>query len=175
MAKTALQSAQGTTANFNAGVAAALCGNGGAAQLAILTLDHDWSQSVEVRVHRLPILRAAVELGKHNDQGALDALKSVQANDPTELSIYLRGVAEVGLHQTQAGIADLQAVLAHPGLALTGGGDVYPAAQIALARAYDASGDKNKSVEEYKKFLNTWRGADATERFQVEALNATGQ
>jgi serine/threonine-protein kinase len=175
MARTAMDFAQGITANFNAGVAAALCGNSGLAQLAIVTLDHDWLQNAEVRGHRLPDLRAAVALGRHNYQAALDALKTAQPNDPTVLSVYLRGLAYVGLHQTQLGIADFQVVLAHHGIALTGGSDVYPAAQIALARAYAQSGDKNDSAQEYKKFLDTWRGADTSERLQVEALNATGR
>jgi serine/threonine-protein kinase len=176
MAQTALSSAKkqsaqelAMTTEFNAGIAAALCGEGALAQGAIATLGHDRPDSAAVAGYELPDLRAAVALGRHDPQAALDALKSAQSNNAALLTVYLRGLAYVGLRQTQLGIEQFQAVLGHRGLALTGGSNVYPVAQSALARVYAQSGDQNNSAQEYKIFLESWSGADPAERLKVEA------
>ena len=67
-------------------------------------------------------------------------------------------------------VVDFQTVLAHRGLALMLGSSVYPMAEIGVARAYAANGDKADSVAAYRRFLASWGEADRTQPRMVEAL-----
>jgi serine/threonine-protein kinase len=69
-----------------------------------------------------------------------------------------------------AAIADFQTVLAHRGVALVLGSNVYPMAEIGVARAYAAGGDKADSVVAYRRFLALWGDADQDQPRVREAL-----
>jgi serine/threonine-protein kinase len=73
------------------------------------------------------------------------------------------------------GIVDFQTVLGHRGTAVTGGSDVYPMAEIGVARAFAASGDKANSVQAYRRFLELWRRGDVGQKLRVEAIAAVGR
>ncbi|MDR3745394.1 MAG: hypothetical protein P4K80_04605 [Acidobacteriaceae bacterium] len=171
MARTALAPEQkpGMTTNFNAGLAAALCGNNALAEQVIPTLESNWPKATQVVGFDLPELKAAVALGEHEPQVAIAELAGARANDPTLLTNYLRALAYLGAHQTALAVADLQTVLGHRGLALTGGSNLYPVAQSALARAYAENGDKNNSAQASQKFLELWRGADPAEQLRLSS------
>ena len=171
MARAAESASQGMTTTFNAGTAAALCGDRALAESAIRTLNGDLPQASAVSGYYLPDLKAALALGERDPRAALDALKAAQPYDLISLTPYLRGLAHVELHETQLGIVDFQTVLGHRGIDVTGGSDVYPMAQIALARAFAESGDKANSARAYRRFLELWRG-DPGERLRAEALAA---
>jgi serine/threonine-protein kinase len=173
MAKAALSGAQrqGMSTNFAAGMGAALCGNGDLAQRTIDAISSDWPQSTVAKGYELPELRAAVALGQHDPQVAFDALLAVQKDDPALLTPYLRGLAHIGLHQTQFGISDFQSVLGHRGAALVGGSNVFPVALSTLASAYAESGDMYDSVQANRRLLEMWRGADASVRQGVASRN----
>jgi hypothetical protein len=123
----------------------------------------------------LPDLHAAIALGDHDPQFALEVLKTARPYDLISLTPYLRGLAHVELHQMQVGIVDFQTVLGHRGIAVTGGSNVYPMAQIALARAFAESGDKSNSRQAYKRFLELWSGADPGQRLKSEAQAAVAR
>jgi eukaryotic-like serine/threonine-protein kinase len=161
--------AGGMTVSFNVGMTAALCGDKVLAARAIAVLTQDWGGASAVRGYYLPDLRAAVALGARDPQGALDALKGARPYDLVSLTPYLRGLAHVELHENELGVVDFQTVLGHRGVAATGGSDVYPMAQIGLARAYAASGDKANSGRAYRRFLELWRMGDEGERLRMEA------
>jgi hypothetical protein len=67
-------------------------------------------------------------------------------------------------------IVDFQAVLGHRDVAVVLGSNVYPMAEIGVARAYCASGDKADSVVAYRRFLALWGDADQGEARVREAL-----
>jgi serine/threonine-protein kinase len=171
MARTALAPEQkpGMTTNFNAGLAAALCGNNALAEQVIPTLESNWPKATQVVGFDLPELKAAVALGEHEPQVAIAELAGARANDPTLLTNYLRALAYLGAHQTALAVADLQTVLGHRGLALTGGSNLYPVAQSALIRAYAESDDKNNSAQASQKFMELWRGADPAEQLRLSS------
>jgi hypothetical protein len=157
------------TTNFNAGLAAALCGNNALAEQVIPTLESNWPKATQVVGFDLPELKAAVALGEHEPQVAIAELAGARANDPTLLTNYLRALAYLGAHQTALAVADLQTVLGHRGLALTGGSNLYPVAQSALIRAYAESDDKNNSAQASQKFMELWRGADPAEQLRLSS------
>jgi serine/threonine-protein kinase len=180
MARTATVSAQkpqpqDMTARFNAGFTAALCGNKSLAQQAIASFSHDWPEASAVAGQYLPDLNAALALSAHNPQAALDALKPAAQSDAVSLTPYLRGLAHLALRQPQLAIADLQPVLAHHGVVLATDSNLYPMAEIALARAYAQAGDKANSTQAYKKFLDLWPNADTSERLWQEATAAVAR
>jgi serine/threonine-protein kinase len=166
------QPTDGMTTNFNAGVAAALCGNQPLPANAISAL-HDLPESYAVNGFYLPDLLAAVALGQHQPQAALDALQSARPYDLISITPYLRGLAHAELHQPQLAVVDFQIVLGHRGIALTGGSDVFPLAQLAMARAYAEIGDRPNSQQAYRGFLDLWRLAPPGQPLKQEALAAT--
>lgn len=69
-----------------------------------------------------------------------------------------------------AAILDFQIAQAHRGSSLLLSGNVYPMAELSVARAYAASRDRADSVEEYRRFLMLWKEADRGQPLLVEAL-----
>jgi serine/threonine-protein kinase len=168
----------GPATTFNAGVAAALCGNKSLAQQSIAALTRNWPHASAVTGYYLPDLNAALALGQLNYPAALTALAPAAPSDLISLTPYLRGLAHLGLHQPQLAIADFESVLAHHGAALTSGSNVYPMAQIDLARAFAAPNgsqpaDKPNSLQAYKNFLTLWPLADPANPLLREATLAT--
>ncbi len=162
LAHTAGAASEGMTGIFHSGMAAALCGEKPPAEAAIAALSHEMAQASAVSGYYLPDLKAAMALGQHDPKAALEALQSAHPYDLISLTPYLRGLAHEQLHQTREAIVDFEIVLGHRGLAVTGGSDVYPMAQLALARAYAASGDKANSARAYRRFQELWPHTPST-------------
>ena len=161
--------AKGPIASFNAGMAAALCGDQGYAEGTIAALQQNYPQSTAVAEYYVPQLRAAGEIGVNEPEKALDTLIALEPYDQISLGPYLRGVANSALGQMQAAIRDFQIAQAHRGSSLLLSTDVYPMAELGVARAYAASRDKTASVEGYRSFLMLWKEADQGQPLLAEA------
>ena len=160
---------QGMNTVFNAGVAEALCGDGVHAEQIIQRLQQSFPQSFAVRGFYLPDLKAALALHDGNPSAALNILQPARQFDLISLTPLLRGQAHVMLQQMQIGIVDFQTVLAHRGLPFVVGSVVYPVAEIGVARAFAATGDKGNSAQAYRTFLDLWHSADANQPLLTEA------
>jgi serine/threonine-protein kinase len=161
---------KGPIASFNAGMAAALCGDQTYAGKVILALQQSYLKNTSVVQYYLPQLQAAAQIGVNEPGKALDSLITVELYDEVLLTPYLRGVANAALGQMPAAILDFQAVLGRRGGALMQGTNVYPMAEVGVARAYAANRDKANSAAAYRDFLVSWRGADPGQHLVVEAL-----
>ncbi len=161
---------KGPVASFNAGMAAALCGDEPYAEKTVSALRQSYPKSTAVMQYYVPQLQAAAELGVNEPAKALQSLISQGQFDGTSLTPYLRGMAHAALGQMPPAIQDFQTVLAHRGSAMLLGGDVYPMAQLGLARAYAASRDRANSASAYRQFLMLWAEADRGQPLMVEAL-----
>jgi eukaryotic-like serine/threonine-protein kinase len=126
--------AQGPVASFNAGMAAAMCGDPAFAERERNTLVQNYPQSTAVTQYYVPDLEAALELAAKNPSNALDVLARIEQYDQVSLTPYLRGLAHVAADDSSLAAADFQIVMAHRGAAFVLGSDVYPVAKIALAR-----------------------------------------
>ncbi len=126
---------RGPVANFNGGMAAALCGDRASAERARNDLLESYPENTAVMQYYVPNLEAATELGAKNPAGALNVLERLERYDQISLTPYLRGLAHVEVDKGALAVADFQFVLAHRGADFVLGSDVYPAAKIALARA----------------------------------------
>ena len=151
---------KGPVASFNAGMAAALCGNQPYAQKTIAALQKSYPQNTAVVQYYVPQLQAAIEIGVNEPEKALDSLIDLEQYDQISLTPYLRGMANEALGQMPAAILDYQIVQAHRGSSMLLSGDAYPMANLGVARAHAASHDKTDSVEAYRRFLALWADAD---------------
>jgi len=161
---------KGPVASFNAGMAAALCGDRPYAEKTIAALQQSYPQSTAVAQHYVPQLQAAAEIGVNEPEKALDTLIELEQYDRISLTPYLRGMANAALGQMPAAILDFQIAQAHRGSSLLLSGAVYPMAELGVARAYAASRDKADSVEAYRRLLVLWKEADRGQPLVVEAL-----
>lgn len=161
---------KGPIASFNAGMAAALCGDQPYADKVLAGLQQDYPQSTAVMQYYVPQLQAAAEIGVNEPEKALDPLVALETEDQISLAPYLRGLANAALGQMPAAIVDFQTVLDHRGSAFTLGSNVFPMAVMSVARAHSVNRDKHNSVLAYQRFLVLWREADQNQPLVGEAL-----
>jgi serine/threonine protein kinase/tetratricopeptide (TPR) repeat protein len=160
----------GQVASFDAGMAAALCGDHASAEKIVGSLKQTYPQSTAVIGYYVADLQAAMALQVKEPKQALAILAGASAFDQISLTPYLRGLAHMGTGETSLAIADFQTIVDHRGAAFIAGSNVYPMAQIGLARAYAAIGDKVNSTAAYKEFLESWHEADHGQALVAEAI-----
>jgi serine/threonine-protein kinase len=161
---------KGPVASFNAGMAAALCGDQSYAEKVITELQQGYPQGTAVMQYYVPQLQAAAEIGVNEPEKALGSLIELEPYDEVSLTPYLRGMANAALGQMPAAILDFQTVEAHRGAALLLGGTVFPMAEIGIARAQATNRDKADSVAAYQRFLVLWAEGDREQSLMAEAL-----
>jgi eukaryotic-like serine/threonine-protein kinase len=166
---------KGPLASFNAGMAAALCGDQPYAEKTIAALQQSYPQSTAVAQYYVPLLQAAAEIGVNEPEKSLESLIALEQYDDISLTPYLRGMADAALGQMPAAVRDFQAVLAHRGMAFTLGSNAYPMAEVGVGRARAANREKSGSVEAYQRFLVLWREADQGQPLVAEALAKSKQ
>ncbi|HXC94869.1 MAG TPA: serine/threonine-protein kinase [Edaphobacter sp.] len=166
---------KGPIATFNAGMAAALCGDQAYAESSIAMLQQSFSKNSAVGQYLVPELQAASAIGVNEPEKALDTLTALQQFDDMSLSPYLRGMANAALGQMPAAIRDFQMVLAHRGVDVMLGGNAYPMAEMNLARALLVNRDKAGSADAYRRFLTAWRDADQGQPLITEATAKTNE
>ena len=113
----------------------------------------------------LPIIRAAIQLGKNNPFQAITALETAS---PYELgnpigteplyAVYLRGLAYLKLGQGREAAIEFQKIVDHPGIVQDS--ILYPVSLVYLARAYAMMGHKEAARNSYEDFLALWKDAD---------------
>ena len=170
MANEARSLPKGPIASFHAGMAAALCGDKTYADRTIAELQQSFPRSTRVAQSYVPELEAAADIGVNEPAKGFQVLANAKAHDQMSLTPYLRGLAHAAVGQMPLAIVDFQAVLVHRGVALALGSNVYPMAEIGMARAYAANGDNADSVAAYRRFLALWVDADADQPRMREAL-----
>jgi hypothetical protein len=151
-------------------MAAALCGDRPYAEKTIAALQQGYPQSTAVSGYYVPQLQAAAEIGVNEPEKALETLVALEQYDQISLAPYLRGMANAALGQMKAAILDFEIARANRGSSLLLSGNVYPMAELGLARAYAASRDKTNSVGAYRRFLMLWKEADRGQALLAEAL-----
>jgi serine/threonine protein kinase/tetratricopeptide (TPR) repeat protein len=141
---------KGPVASFNAGMAAALCGDQPYAIKTALTLQQYFPRNTAVSQDYAPELKAAAAIGINEPAKALPNLDASGQYDQTLFAAYLRGMAHTALSQTPQSILDFQAVLARRGEASMQEGDLYPMAGISVARNYKNSRAQPERAETYQ-------------------------
>jgi serine/threonine-protein kinase len=160
---------KGPVASFNAGMAAALCGDQTYAEEIVVELRRDFPQNTAVEQYYVQELQAAEEIGGNEPAKALPELIALGQYDSISLVPYLRGMARAAVGQTPLAIDDFQDILARRGAAFSLGGTLYSMAEMRVARAYASSGDKVDSVAAYQRALAMWEEPDEQEPLMMEA------
>jgi serine/threonine-protein kinase len=165
----ALAQPSGPRASFNAGMAAALCGDSQVATASLTEIERSRTLSTAAREYMVPDLKAAIALHAGDASAALGGLQATGTYDLVSLTPYLRGLAHTALSQPGLAIADFEAELTHRGATAVGKSTVYVMAEIQIARAYEATGDRTSATAAYSRFLRLWKDADAGQRLVAEA------
>ena len=108
----------------------------------------------------LACVRATAQMNRKNPAGAIAELQravpydfSTSSNGATS---YYRGYALLAMHSGKEAAAEFQKILNNRGAATF----YWPLAHLGLARAYAESENKDRSLAEYRNFLELWKDAD---------------
>ena len=148
------RSSAGVEARSEGGLAAALC--------------HETDMGAGASSDTLT--RAALAMAAGEPQAAAATLSDAQNVEGTPVLNYLEGMAKLQSGKAAEAVREFQAVLAHRGSVFSMGSDLYPAAQLKLARAYAEAGEQGRSMEAYRQFLALWDGAGGGDRLRMEAV-----
>jgi eukaryotic-like serine/threonine-protein kinase len=164
---------KGPVASFNAGMAAALCGDQTYAEKVIAVMQQDFPKNTAVAQYYVPELQAASAIGVNEPEKALASLVALQQFDDMSLTPYLRGMANAALGQMPAAIRDFQTTLARRGMDVAFVGSAYPMAEINVARALSVNRDQAASTDAFRRFLTIWKEADPAQPLIAEATAKT--
>jgi hypothetical protein len=116
----------------------------------------------------LPAIRAAIALKRDQPTKAVELLASASPYERAyPEAVYLRGLADLGLHEGARATAEFEKILDHKGANWGSAwqhpywGQFYSLSYLGLARAYALSGDPAKAKRAYQDFLGVWKDADA--------------
>jgi eukaryotic-like serine/threonine-protein kinase len=119
----------------------------------------------------LPSIRAAIQLDRKNPAGAVEELRPAVPYDlgqaSSGLTLYYRGLAYLELKSGQEAAAQFQKIVDNRGVVITD--SYWPLAHLGLARAYAQTGDTEKSLAQYREFLELWKNADPDLRILKQA------
>jgi DNA-binding winged helix-turn-helix (wHTH) protein/tetratricopeptide (TPR) repeat protein len=124
-----------------------------------------------------PSIRAAIQLDRKNPAAAVEELRPAVPYDlgtaSSGLTLYYRGLAYLELKSGNEAAAQFQKIVDNRGVVTTD--SYWPLAHLGLARAYARTGDTEKSLAQYREFLELWKNADPDLRIlnQAKAEYAT--
>lgn len=162
--------AHGPEASYRAAMAAALCGNKTYADKAVAAMQQSFPQNVAVGQYYAPEIAAAADIGINDPVSALQLLIGLGGYDQVSLAPYLRGLAHEAVGQGPVAINDYQTVSSNRGAAYLLNGDLYPMAQIGMARSAWVNHDRQASAGAYIRFLALWPQGDKRDPLVKEAL-----
>jgi hypothetical protein len=139
---------------------AAICHQPEIALPIMADLARDYPEDTVINKITLPQSRAALALGAHQPQAALDALEGAEAFDLVSPAAYLEGLAYLELRDGANAVHAFQRAVRYRGAALMGGAQDYGQAQLGLARAFNLIGDKISAKKSYEALFITWKNAD---------------
>jgi DNA-binding winged helix-turn-helix (wHTH) protein/tetratricopeptide (TPR) repeat protein len=163
--------------DFTIALAAARAGEISLADKWAAEYDRNFPSGWSQQKRYLPVVRAAIAMGRGNAAEAIEHLRAVNgdtewlANDPSTgdglMPAYLRGQAYLQLRQGKEAAAEFQRLIDHPGIVVN---NVFGAlSRVGLARAYVLQGDLAKARAAYQDFLTLWKDADSDIPILIQA------
>jgi tetratricopeptide (TPR) repeat protein len=143
-----------------AGVAAGLAGDISAATAAADDLSKRFPTDTLVVNLRVPAIRAAVEISRHEPSRAIELLQPAAPFDLADYSFakYLRGLAYLEMRQGREAGAEFQSLLESRWACLQS--QACPLVHLQLARAKVLTGDNGGARTAYQDFFALWKDAD---------------
>jgi tetratricopeptide (TPR) repeat protein len=164
----ALALTPGRDVKLLAALTLARIGEAARAKAIVEELEKNYGSDTILKVYWLPTIQAAAELNANNSAQAivfLEAAAPYELGQPPQLPmgtmypVYIRGQAQLLVHNGAAAAAEFQKFLDHRGVTLN-----FPLgalAHLGLARAYAIQGDTAKAKTAYQDFFGLWKDADA--------------
>jgi tetratricopeptide (TPR) repeat protein len=150
-------------------LALALCGEASQAESLVDDLVKRYPKDTLINGLWLPIIRATLELQRHNPADAIQLLEAARRYEAAAefWPQYVRGLAYLSLKSGNEAAVEFQRILGHRGEAPLS--VLYPLAHLGLARAFAITSETEKSRKQYQRFFGLWRDADADLPILVEA------
>jgi len=140
----------------------ALCGAARESSALASELERRYPEATMVNRVSLPVIAAVGAIRRAEWTRALDILEPVKPYDHAPWSefwpAYLRAQAQMGLKRNAEAASEFGTILDHRGENPMS--QLYPLAQLGLARAVALDGQVETSRSAYDAFLNLWREAD---------------
>jgi len=170
-AAAAMQLSHNREVRYGSALALAMAADTATAQTIASGLEKEFPEDTSIRFSYVPVVRAQIELKRHNPAGALEVLK---VTVPTEMGvsrsaaitlfgalypIYFRGLALCDLGRGKEAVDEFRKIVGHSGLVVSD--PVGALAHLQMARAYRIAGDRTSAKAAYEEFLRLWRNADA--------------
>jgi tetratricopeptide (TPR) repeat protein len=165
-----LQTSHGRDVEYTAALAFGLAGE--VKQSAALRRDLRDRFPEDTVVNRiyLPVLSAVLAMAKGDAPEAVEALQVTAIGEMAMVgdgsamlgnvhSPYIRGQALLRAGQVQAGIAEFNKIVEHPGIRFTD--PIGSLAHLQIARGYRLEGDPIQARSAYEIFLKRWASADS--------------
>jgi tetratricopeptide (TPR) repeat protein len=109
----------------------------------------------------IPSCHAAGDLAEHQPRRVLEDLEGTEPYDLISFCPYLRGLADLDLHDGAGAVAAFQKATRYRGAALLNSVQDYGQAMLGLARAYIMAGDPASAKKTYESLFTLWKRADA--------------
>jgi serine/threonine protein kinase/tetratricopeptide (TPR) repeat protein len=154
-------------AGASAAYALALAGDPSAAERVFDRITKLAPEDTMLNGLALPVGRAIVSLQRHDPRKALSDLETAEpyqfaTSNPVSPRgasyMYFSGLAHLAAGEGKQAAADFQSILDHRGTFLPSVECLL--AELQLARAHAASGDKAAALTAYQNFLASWKDAD---------------
>jgi serine/threonine protein kinase/tetratricopeptide (TPR) repeat protein len=160
-----LRQAEDRTNRASVALALAFDGDSAQAQRIADDMSREFPDDFNTKHASLPAARALVLLRQNKPADAVAVLEpsrpydfAIPMHNFTHLTMYVRGLAYLQLHDGAKAVAEFQRILDNPGINPL---SVFvPLAQLNLARAYVLQGDNAKARTAYQDFLALWKDAD---------------
>ncbi len=161
-AANALNIVRGQEAVWRSALALALCDETSRAESLARELVKRYPKDTLVNTAWLPMIQAALEIGRGNTEKAVKLLETARrfemGVDVGVLPTYIRGLTYQHGRAGAEAMAEFQKIIDHRGVVRVSA--LYPLAHLGLARAAALTGDTAKSRKAYEGFFTLWKDAD---------------
>lgn len=128
-------------------------------------LGKEYPSDTTLQFRDIPTVKALSLLHEKKAEAAVAALEPSRKYDlgspvtpDTYVTLYVRGLAYLELHDGAKAASEFQTILDHPGLGSFS--PFLPLAQLNLARAYALQNNTDKARIAYQNFFGMWKDAD---------------
>jgi eukaryotic-like serine/threonine-protein kinase len=139
---------------------AAICGNRKITEPILKDLARKYPEDTLIQGITIPESEGMLDLAEHKPTEAIAEFEKSKAYDLASPGAYLRGLAYLAAHDAPNAVIAFQKATKYRGANLALGFQMYPQAQLGLARAYAMQGDKEHARQAYQAFFDQWKNAD---------------
>jgi tetratricopeptide (TPR) repeat protein len=178
LAREALELSSGVGPTLAAALALGLTGTHEEAETLLDALEAAHPDDTLLRERDVPVRRGVLALDRGEPRSAIETLRSAEPYEGLTLEAWwVRGEAHMAAGDGGAAIAELEKIIAHPGIDPVE--PLHSLAWLSLGRAWTTAGDLEGAAAAYEEFLARWAQADPDlelyQRAQAEYESLAGR